>query len=590
VNHYNKNSAINGAELKQNPAAGAGPAEAAPGAKPGRSGFAVAAVLIIAVSLALRFAFITRYEIWLDEAYCFAVASRPVCGILAALRLDNGPPLYYILLHFWMRLFGESALALRSLSALFSAGAVAVVLFWRTPWFTRPARTAAGFILAVTPLALYYAQEARMYSPVLFFCLLSVVFLERGLRAGGTRNWCLFALLTAVSLYMSYVAIFLVPLGYVAALAAAFGENRRAALRRFGALLCAHAAAAALFLPWLPVFLEQPRAEAIQWIKRLPGNRHPAAMALESLSVMTVGGARYPSYLRQLRMDQARYEATLEQVKLGREKRPLPRLLVKVHPTFIRLLGAALTIALLATALSRAPGKFPARTFLVTWVLVPIAVPLLLSIQRPMYIVGRYEVTALPAMAMLAGIGLARLKKPVRAGGLALAGVLALYSWGWAQSFPETGVQPERGAYIAQIAGPGDVVVAEAFEYAPIYYYAGAAARQRVKFITYPRDTINHSAWIDYERWLKPVLDGEAARMELYQEARLTVEEAIEAAEPSGRIIVVRPRPPLPPPPWAAAMEEPLAAALEDLAPERLVLDRALSRPRLRILVFAPPR
>jgi len=585
-NRYNRNSVDNGAELKENRDRGAGGDLSNARGDLSSAAFAAWALGVLALAAALRFAFATRYEIWLDEAYCFSVAARSVPGIIGALRLDNGPPLYYILLHFWMRFFGESPLALRSLSALFSLASVAVILFWRTPWLTRRTRVLAGLVLAITPLALYYAQEARMYSPVTFFCLLAIVFLERALRRGGGGNWGLFALFTALSLYTSYIAIFLVPLGY-AALAAALagGLDRKVFIRRLALLLCAHAAAAAVFLPWLGIFMHQPRPEAIQWIERLPNRPNAAVMALESLSVMTVGGAKYPAYLRQLRMDDARFNATVREIELGRETRPLTRLLALLSPNIARTLGALLTLALLAAALRRPAGEFPARTFLVAWVLGPIAAPLLLSLQRPMYLVGRYEITALPAMAILAGIALARLKVGARTGALVLALLLAFYSWGWAQVFQETGRQPARGAYIREIAAEGDVVLAEAFEYAPIWYYMGAA-RARVEFVTYPRDTVNHSAWIDYRRWLKPVLDGEAPRIELYKEAQLTIEEALGRVAPGGTVIIVRPRPPLPLPPWAAAMEGPLIAAVDDVSPGKLALDRDLSKPQMRIIVY----
>lgn len=586
MNHHKRNSVDKGAELKENRNRPPGGDLAGARREPSGVAFAAWALGVVALGAVLRFVLITRYEIWLDEAYCFTVAARSIPGIIGALRLDNGPPLYYILLHFWMRLFGESPLALRSLSALFSLGSVAVILSWRTPWLTRRQRLLAGLVLSITPLALYYAQEARMYSPVTFFCLVSIVYLERALRRGGGRSWCLFALFTALSLYTSYIAIFLVPLGYVVLAAALSGGlDRKVFLRRLALLFSAHVVAAVLFAPWLGIFLHQPRAEAIQWIRRLPNRSNAAVMSLESLSVMSVGGAKYPAYLRQLRMDDARFDATVREIELGRETRPLVRLLARVSPNVACTLGVLLTLALLAVALLRPAGEFPVRTFLVAWMLLPIVVPLVLSLQQPMYLVGRYEITALGAMAILTGIALGRLSVAARTLALVSAVLLAFYSWGWAQVFPSTGMQPARGAYIQEIAAEGDVVLAEAFEYAPIYCYMGAA-RARVGFVTYPRDTVNHSAWIDYERWLKPVLDGEAPRIELYTEARLTIEEVLGRVAPGGKVIVVRPRPPLPLPPWAAVMEGPLIAAIEDVSPEKLALARDLSKPHLRIIVY----
>ncbi len=578
------NSAINGAQLKQNISRPTGASAESRSEEGFHVPFALIAALIIVLAAILRLGHISRYEIWLDEAYCFAVAKGSMSEIIQALRLDNGPPLYYMMLHFWMRMFRESPFALRSLSALFSIASVAVVLMWKTPWLSRRARITAGFIFAITPLALYYAQEARMYSPVMFFSLLSIVFLERGLRAGGIRDWCALSLSTALALYTSYIAIFLVPVGYFAALLAFHRERKTALLtRRVRCMLAAHAAAGVLFLPWLPIFINQPREVATQWIARMPGRPHPAVMPLQSLLVMTPGGARYPSYLRQLRWDIARYDATVDAIEDGLEDRAVVKILASVHPNLMLAVAVLFTLAALSLALNRPADNFPARALLVSWLLLPIAAPLVLSLRHPMYLVGRYEITALPAMAILAGIGISRFRPPWRAVALVAAGVLAFYSWGWALTFPGRGRQPERGALVAQTARRGDVILALLFEYAPIYYYMGAE-RDRSEFVTYPRDTIEHSAWIDYERWLKPANDYEVTRNELREEAHLTVAETAGRMTPGSRLIIVRPRRPIPQ--WGVAMEAPLIAAVEALVPDTLLLHPTHSRPDMGILVF----
>ena len=58
--------------------------------------------------------------LWLDEAFSIWMARQPVPQILSWLvRIDQHPPLYYLLLHQWLR-FGEGEAAVRALSALLS--------------------------------------------------------------------------------------------------------------------------------------------------------------------------------------------------------------------------------------------------------------------------------------------------------------------------------------------------------------------------------------------------------------------------------------------------------------------------------------
>lgn len=547
--------------------------------------FVALSLAIMTLSLVVRFLFIGRYEVWLDEAYCFAVAAKPLRTIIADLAYDNGPPLYYFLLHYWMALFGEGPVAMRSLSAIFSAGTVAVIILWKTPWFSRRARLLAGFVLAITPLAVYYAQETRMYSPVLFFTAAGTIFLEKGLRLGGKGNWALFGLFTLLGLYTSYIAIFLVPLGYIAAFAGyCFERDRGLFLRRLAGLLAAHLAVALLFLPWLPTFARQPSAKATEWIARLPDQPNKVLLPIQSLSVMTVGGAYYPTYLRHLWMSPQKAVALRQAVRQGREKRLSARILARIPPVVPLYLVAVLTVTLLWTALGRGQGAFPQRTFLLSWLALPIFVPLALSLARPMYVVGRYELTALPAFAVLSGMGLAGLKKALRVPALVLASLLFLYTWGHMQSFPYTGREPARAAYVARIARPGDIILAEAFEYAPTYYYAGPK-RDTLKIITFPRDTKGHSAWLNYAKWLTGPLGAETPKPALLDEAAATVKDAVDAIPPGGRIIIVRPISPRQPQ-WITVMESALYEALDAATPRPLQRDASAEIPGARIVIY----
>ena len=78
-------------------------------------------IAISAVLLAgLVFFFWTRSDLWLDEALSVNVARLPVSQIPSWLRHDGAPPLYYVLLHYWMGAFGTSTRAVRALAGVCS--------------------------------------------------------------------------------------------------------------------------------------------------------------------------------------------------------------------------------------------------------------------------------------------------------------------------------------------------------------------------------------------------------------------------------------------------------------------------------------
>jgi len=580
-------SAENGSAMSESAPQGAPGASAAPvRGRPSASVFFAVAFLVIALAAALRFLFISRFEVWLDEGYCFMVARKHLSAILADLAFDNGPPLYYIMLHYWMRLFGESAAALRSLSAVFSVATVAAVVFWDTPWFSRTARLFAGFILAITPLAIYYAQETRMYSPVVFFVVLSMIFLERGLRTGSFRSWAFCALSTALALYTSYASFFVLPAGYVAVCVAHVVRADAVLLRRrLIGIVSAHVAAAILFAPWIPTLLKQPSAKAVQWIRpRWQNDEHRRFLPLLSLSTMTTGGAQYPMYLRNLSIDQERLTRIRQAIADGTETRWQLKVLTKIPLILPLVLMALLAAFMLFMALWRSGGAFPYRTLLVSWVLLSFLVPFAMSFLRPMFVLGRYDITGVPAFAILSGLGLSRMKLSFRVPALVLAALLFVYQYGYMELWPAAKRFSPKAQDLAAIASKGDVILAEAFEYGQLYYHFGWR-RDDVKWLTFPRETASHAAWIDYDRWLLPGWHTEHAvpRMALSVEAQKTIAEASSAIPAGGRLIVVRATEPF----WARAMDDALGpAVMAAVTSGAFEPDMNASRPDVGIVVL----
>ncbi|MDP8954846.1 MAG: hypothetical protein M3N37_08020 [Actinomycetota bacterium] len=74
-------------------------------------------IALLATSLLLRLEGMAA-SLWLDEGISVGIASQPVGDIPRLLVQDGSPPLYYLVLHGWMNLFGDGPVALRSLSLL----------------------------------------------------------------------------------------------------------------------------------------------------------------------------------------------------------------------------------------------------------------------------------------------------------------------------------------------------------------------------------------------------------------------------------------------------------------------------------------
>ncbi|MGO9196052.1 MAG: hypothetical protein ACLQK4_02855 [Acidimicrobiales bacterium] len=258
----------------------------------------VAVVLVVAVALR----FLTKSPLWLDEALTVNIARAPLGDIDGLLRHDGAPPLYYFLLHFWMKVFGTGDVASRSLSGVI--GVINLPIAWLTGyrvgsrWWTieeasgeeRRARDARGrvtawsvtLLLASSPFAVYYDTEARMYGLVLLLGTLGVLVITSLLRRPRWTGSLALGVVAAGLLYSHYWALYVCVVSGAGALWCAWkGPYVRAA--RY--VLAGFVLAAVAFLPWVPTFLFQVRHTGTPW----------AAPAGASVIVFTVtqfaGGA-----------------------------------------------------------------------------------------------------------------------------------------------------------------------------------------------------------------------------------------------------------------------------------------------------------
>ena len=127
--------------------------------------------------------------LWLDEAFSVWVGWQPIDGLLGWLvRIDQHPPLYYLLLHFWMAL-GDTASTVRGLSALCGTLTIPVMFLLGRRLADGRVGLLAALILAISPFHVRFAQETRMYTLLALNASLALYALARLLtdpRSAGT--------------------------------------------------------------------------------------------------------------------------------------------------------------------------------------------------------------------------------------------------------------------------------------------------------------------------------------------------------------------------------------------------------------------
>ncbi|NIV36538.1 MAG: hypothetical protein GWN58_46025, partial [Anaerolineae bacterium] len=117
--------------------------------------------------------------LWLDEAFSVWLGWQPLGEMLSWLvRIDQHPPLYYVLLHFWMAL-GDGAATVRALSALCGTLTIPVIYLLGRRLADGKVGLLAALILAVSPFHVRFAQETRMYTLLMFSASLALYSLVR---------------------------------------------------------------------------------------------------------------------------------------------------------------------------------------------------------------------------------------------------------------------------------------------------------------------------------------------------------------------------------------------------------------------------
>lgn len=139
--------------------------------------------LVIIITLfggLLRVLLLPTKGMWLDETFSVWLANQSVSDMLQwIVRIDQHPPLYYLLLHSWIAHNGDTPYSARLLSALIGVGTIPIIYLIGKRMSNAVVGLAAAMFLALSPFHIYYAQETRMYTLLTFNAAAAIYALVR---------------------------------------------------------------------------------------------------------------------------------------------------------------------------------------------------------------------------------------------------------------------------------------------------------------------------------------------------------------------------------------------------------------------------
>jgi mannosyltransferase len=176
-----------------------------------RSREGLAVVLMTAVGAVIRFATLDQQSYWYDEAVTANMVDGSFGDVLSGIvDTESTPPLYYALAWLWAHVFGSDEASLRALSALVGTLVVPVAFAAGRVVTTARIGVAAAAVAAVSPMLVWYSQEARAYVLLVLLCGLSFVFFARARSDPSAERLAAWAVVSALAIATAYFAAFVV--------------------------------------------------------------------------------------------------------------------------------------------------------------------------------------------------------------------------------------------------------------------------------------------------------------------------------------------------------------------------------------------
>lgn len=373
--------------------------------------------------------------LWFDELWMWTDwMDRPFGDVIRTFGSDNNHPLYTQLSWLSLRLFGEEPWAFRLPAAAFGVGGVAVVYLLGRSQFGRREALLAAAIAALAYQLVGFAQDARGYTALLFFGLLSTHAFLHALRTSRTASWVVHGLALGFCVYTHLTGAF-VAVGHTAVLLLRLAKDGRSTGVLAGARglflgvvwgMCLYA----LILPQVlefflvhrpdPGFAADSSWNSPAWlVGEIARNLHvPEAVAWGGAVVGLIAGVfalrdvgrRAPELVVVFAVS----TVSLAAILLGMDRNLWPRLFF-VQAGFALLIGVAFGFRLLDRVLRREPDA-PPSLGRPEWVVLALTVlglaallPRALSLPKQDFPAARDHVLELAANGEpVATIGLAR--------------------------------------------------------------------------------------------------------------------------------------------------------------------------------------
>jgi 4-amino-4-deoxy-L-arabinose transferase-like glycosyltransferase len=340
-------------------------------------------ILIIVLGFLLRLHNLTSKSIWYDEAKSIQFAENPLWKIIS--KPNSTPPLYFIILKFWIDVFGDSEFAVRFPSIIFGSASLLLIYWIGKKTFNELVGLYSAFILAISSFHIFYSQETRNFTLFLFLTLVSMFIFIKILKKEKVKYYFYLTLVNILIIYTDIFGIFLILTQTIIIYVSKEGLNKRLYLPIILALI--------FFCPYLFFMSKNIRNilfDGLWWTYK-PN----LSSIIDTFKTFSYGGSRYGGLNGGV-------------VIIPKENLDISKNLLYIF-TFLSLFGLTKQAGIIQRK-NNADNRH-GIVLLLSWLGIPIVGSFLFSyIFYPIYII-RHLIFVSPAFYILVSYGIASIRK-----------------------------------------------------------------------------------------------------------------------------------------------------------------------------------
>lgn len=498
--------------------------------------FIVVLIVTMLIGGCLRFWGLSDHDFWFDESCTFIYVHHLFDwpGDSNLLQESTNLP-YYFLLRGWVSLFGNSEAGYRSFSALAALLTIPTLGFVARKFRSDLTGMVCMVLVALNPIHIYYAQEARAYALWVLLLSVTLYLLLQACHSNRWKWWVAFGVLLLACLHLHYFTLFWVPACAVGVLLA---NDSKQSFRRW---LISMTLVGLCFVPYfILAVLPAARAGGGAWI-----TQHfdwLGSIPRTLWAFLPAGG--YPAHLRGLSilspdtvMDQPQWIIAMA--------RTLPAIVMIVM--FLWLIRCRVMRVHGDGDVAQVPDKSGLNSACGSGIHLHIVfggltlLPLLFAwlysfLVMPNYLVGRYDLVAWPAcmiwfsLIISDAMGSVRPSRRVMSGALIgipllMCSVVPIERVVFAKS-PQS-LHHLRADKLATLAGEDDLVIAFSYDRDYLLYYLHRAGFEG-KIVSFP-------SWLEPQiGWLDTKADSAVDRAEDLQKDAVNRLRLIEQVQQNG--------------------------------------------------------